>query len=176
MKTLNALMHLEILDKHIISVHYSPEVARFRKEIWRDKSMGWDIFRANKRSKSVEPDDDFHLPIESIERFAPKRFLGEREMCYYNYRQTPKYRKPLLSLLIQISEKTGIEENQELSVQTLFRKLKDFYDVNDKLSLKEAIKDYSLKIKLLQLHKIFYDGTTLSGTKVEDYLKKIGNN
>jgi hypothetical protein len=138
--------------------------------------MGWDIFRAKRRRRSVEPDDDFHPAIESIERFAPKRFLEEREMYYYNYRQIPKYRKPLLSLLVQISEKTGIDENEELSVQTLFRKLKDFYDVNDKLSLKEAINDYSLKIKLLHLHKIFYDDTTLTGTKVEDYLRKIGNN
>ena len=138
--------------------------------------MGWEIFNAKRRRKIVEPDDVFHLPIESIERFAPKRFLEEREMYYYNYGQIPKYRKPLLSLLIQLSEKTGIDENEELSVQTLFRKLKDFYDVNDKISLKEAIKDYSLKIKLLQLHKIFYDDTTLTGTKVEAYLKKIGDN
>ena len=97
-------------------------------------------------------------------------------MYYYNYSQIPKYRKPLLSLLIQLLEKTGLDENKELSVQTLFRKLKDFYDLNDKIPLKEAMKDYSLKIKLLQLHKIFYDDTTLTGTKVEDYLKKIGNN
>ncbi len=170
-------MHPEILDKRIISVHYSGQVGRLRKkQTWVDKSMGWDVFKAKRRRRSVEPDDDFHLPIESIERFAPKRFLEEREMCYYNYRQIPKYRKPLLSLLIQLSEKTGIDENEELSVQTLFRKLKDFYDVNDKISLKEAIKDYSLKIKLLQLHKIFYDDSTLTGTRVEDYLKKIGNN
>ena len=168
-------MHPEILDKRIISVHYSGQVGRLRKkQTWRDKRMGWGIFRAKRRS--VEPDDDFHPAIESIERFAPKRFLEEREMYYYNYGQIPKYRKPLLSLLIQISEKTGIDENEELSVQTLFRKLKDFYDVNDKISLKEAIKDYSLKIKLLQLHKIFYDDTTLTGTKVEDYLKKLPNN
>ena len=98
--------------------------------------MGWGIFRAERRS--VEPDDDFHPAIESIEKFAPKRFLEEREMYYYNYGQIPKYRKPLLSLLIQLSEKTGIDENEELSVQTLFRKLKDFYDINDKISLKEV--------------------------------------
>jgi len=170
-------MHPEILDKHMISVHYSGRVGTLRKkQTWRDKSMGWDIFKAKRRRRSVEPDNDFHLPIESIERFAPKRFLEEREMYYYNYRQIPKYRKPLLSLLIQLSEKTGIDENEELSVQTLFRKLKDFYDVNDKISPKKAIKDYSLKIKLLQLHKIFYDDTTLMGTKVEDYLTKLPNN
>lgn len=138
--------------------------------------MGWDVFKAKRRRRRVEPDDDFHLPIENIEKFAPKRFLEEREMYYYNYSQIPKYRKPLLSLLIQLSEKTGIDENKELSVQTLFQKLKDFYDVNDKISLKKAVEDYGLKIKLLQLHKIFYCDTTLTGTKVEDYLKKIGNN
>ncbi|MBW2340295.1 MAG: hypothetical protein JRF50_08110 [Deltaproteobacteria bacterium] len=170
-------MHPEILDKQIISVHYSGQVGRLRKkQAWGDKIMGWDISKAKRRRRSVEHDDDFHLPIESIERFAPKRFLEERKMYYYNYSQIPKYRKPLLSLLIQLSEKTGIDENEELSVQTLFRKLKDFYDVNDKISLKEAVKDYSLKIKLLQLHKIFYDDTILTGTKVEHYLTKLPNN
>jgi hypothetical protein len=138
--------------------------------------MAWDIFKAKGTRRRNEQGDDFYPVIENIEKFAPKRFLKEREMYYYNYRQIPKYRKPLLSLLFQISEKTRIDENEELSVQTLFRKLKEFYDVNDRLSLKEAIKDYSLKIKLLELHKIFYHNSTLTGTKVEDYLKKLGNN
>jgi hypothetical protein len=137
--------------------------------------MVWDTFKARRGRTGLQPDDDFYPAIENIEKFAPKRFLEEREMYYYNYRQIPKYRKPLLSLLFQISEETRIDENEELSVQTLFRKLKAFYDVNDKLSVKEAIKDYGLKIKLLELHKIFYDNATLTGTKVEGYLKKLGN-
>ena len=52
-------------------------------------------------------------------------------------------------------------------------KLKDFYDVNNKLSLKEAINDNNLIIKLLEIFKIFYDDTALTKAKVESYLKKL---
>jgi hypothetical protein len=137
--------------------------------------MVWDIFKPKRTRRRNEQGDDFYPLIENIEKFAPKRFLKEREMYYYNYRQIPKYRKPLLSLLLQISEKTRTDENEESSVQTFFRKLKDFYDINGRLSLKEAVKDYSLKIKLLELYKIFYHNSTLTGTKVEEYLKGLGN-
>lgn len=136
--------------------------------------MGWDIFRV--RKKRDEPDDDLQIVINSIEKFAPKRYLQEREMCYYHYRQIKKYLKPLLTLLIYISEAAGKREDQEIFVQGLFRKLKDFYDVNDKLSMKEAIQDYSLKVKLLKLLKVFYNDTTLTGAGLEDYLKKMEDN
>jgi hypothetical protein len=138
--------------------------------------MGWDIFKPRARGRTVDPDDEFYLSIRNIETFAPKQHLEEREMYYYNYRQVAKYRKPLLSLLEQISERAGRGENVEVSVQTLFRKLKDFYDVNDKLSINEAIADYSLKVKLLKLFKMFYDDTTLTGTEVENYLKRLPKN
>ncbi len=136
--------------------------------------MGWNIFRAKK--KRDEPDDDLQIVIKAIEKFAPKRHLQEREMCYYHYRQIRKYLKPLLPLLIYISERAEKKRNEEVFVQGLFIKLKDFYDVNDKLSIKEAIQDYNLKIKLLKLLKIFYDDTALTGAKIEGYLKKIPDN
>ena len=44
--------------------------------------MGWDVFKAKRRRRSVEPADDFQPAIESIEKFAPKRFLEERESDY----------------------------------------------------------------------------------------------
>jgi hypothetical protein len=97
-------------------------------------------------------------------------------MCYYHYRQIRKYLKLLLPLLIYISERAEKKRNEEIFVQGLFIKLKDFYDVNDKLSIKEAIQDYSLKIKLLKLLKIFYDDNTLTRAKIEDYLKNIEEN
>jgi len=59
------------------------------------------------------------------------------------------------------------------SCKILFINLKDFYDVNDQLSVKEAIQDYSLKIKLRKLLKIFYDDTSLTGKDIEGYLAKI---
>ena len=116
--------------------------------------MGWDIFRVKK--KRDEPDDDIQIAIRAIEKFAPKKYLQEREMYYYHYRQMSKYLKPLLSLLIYISDRAEKKRNEEVFVQGLFIKLKDFYDVNDQLSMKGATQDYSLKIKLLKLLKIFY--------------------
>jgi len=138
--------------------------------------MGWDIFKVKKRKKRDEPDDDIQIAIKAIEKFAPKRHLQEREMCYYHYRQIRKYLKPLLPLLIYISERVGKKENEEVFIQGLFIKLKDFYDVNDKLSMKEATQDHSLKIKLLEIYKIFYNDNTLTRAKIEDYLKNIEEN
>jgi hypothetical protein len=136
--------------------------------------MGWDIFRVKK--KRYEPDDDTQIAIKAIEKFAPKKYLQEREMYYYHYRQTSKYLKPLLALLIYVSHTGKKRENEEVFVQGLFIKLKDFYDVNDQLSIKEAIRDYSLKIKLRKLLKIFYDDTSLTGADIEGYLTKIPDN
>ena len=138
--------------------------------------MGWDIFGARGKRKTKESPDDFHPVIERIEKLAPKGFHDERLMYYYNYRQMPLYRKPLLSLLTHISGRTWKEEDEELFFQELFRKLKDFYDVRDKLSVQEAVKDYSTKMKLLQIYKIFYDDTSLAGPKINEYLEKIGKN
>jgi hypothetical protein len=135
--------------------------------------MGWNIFRVKK--KRDEPDDDLQIVIKAIEKFASKKHLREREMYYYHYRQNRKYLKSLFPLLIYISERAEKKENEEIFVQCLFKKLKDFYDINDKLSIKEAIEDYSLKTKLLKLFKIFYDDNTLTRTKIEGYLKKIGD-
>lgn len=136
--------------------------------------MGWDIFRVKKRRD--EPDDDIQIAIKAIEKFAPKKYLQEREMYYYHYRQMSKYLKPLLSLLIYISDRAEKKRNEEVFVQGLFIKLKDFYDANDQLSMKEATQDYSLKIKLLKLLKIFYDDTAVNRADIEGYLRKIPDN
>jgi hypothetical protein len=136
--------------------------------------MGWDIFGPKRRTK--EPPDDFHPVTQRIEKLAPKGFRDERLMYYYNYRQMPTYRKPLLSLLTHISRRTWKEEDEELFLQELFGKLKDFYDVKDKLPVHEAVKDYSIKMKLLQIYKIFYDDTSITGPKINECLEKIGKN
>jgi hypothetical protein len=138
--------------------------------------MGWNIFRVKKRDEIYEADDDIQITIRAIEKFAPKKYLEEREMYYYHYRQITKYFKPLLSLLIYVSDKAKKKENEEIFIQGLFMKLKDFYDVNDQLSIKGAIQDHNLKIKLHELLKIFYDDTSISGTDIEFYLTKLPDN
>ena len=136
--------------------------------------MVWDIFRVKRRKKRDGPEDDLQMAINSIERFAPKRYVQEREIYYYNYGQIGRYLKPLLPLLIYISEKAGKEENEEIFVQDLFRKLKSFYDINDRLSIKEALQDNGLKIKLFEIFKIFYNDNTPTRARIEDYLKAMG--
>jgi len=133
--------------------------------------MGWNIFKVKK--KQYGPDDDIQIAVKAIEKFAPKKYLQEREMYYYHYRQVRRYIKPLLSLLMYITDTTKKMENEVAFIQDLFIKLKDFYDVNDQLSIKEAIQDSSLKIKLLKLLKIFYDDMSLTGKDLECYLTKI---
>ena len=133
--------------------------------------MGWNLFKVKK--KQYGPDDDIQITIKAIEKFAPKKYLQEREMYYYHYRQVRKYIKPLLALLMYITDTAKEMEDEEVFVQNLFVKLKNFYDINDQLSIKEAIQDYSLKIKLRKLLKIFYDDTSLTGTDIEGYLSKI---
>ena len=136
--------------------------------------MGWNIFKVKK--KQYGPDDDIQIAVKAIEKFAPKKYLQEREMYYYHYKQVGKYIKPLLALLIHVSERAKKMENEEVFVQDLFVKLKNFYDINDQLSIKEAIQDYSLKIKLRKLLKIFYDDTSSTGADIEGHLTKLSDN
>jgi len=75
--------------------------------------MGWDIFRVKK--KRDEPDDDIQIAIKAIEKFAPKKYLQEREMYYYHYRQMSKYLKPLLALLIYVPERAEKKEMKRYS-------------------------------------------------------------
>jgi hypothetical protein len=138
--------------------------------------MGWNILRLRARREGREPDDDIQVVINCIEKFAPRRYLEEREMCYYHYRQINKYLKPLRALLVYIADQTTRGKDKEEFVQGLFVKLKDFYDVNDTLSIKQAVRDYSFKIKLLKLLKIFYNDTTLAGEELDGYLEKIDDN
>ena len=97
-------------------------------------------------------------------------------MYYYHYRQINRYFKPLLALLVHISEVSEKGQEEDVFIQGLLGRLKDFYDVNDTLTMKEAVQDYSLKVKLLKLLKIFYNNTTLTGAELEGYLEKIEDN
>jgi len=138
--------------------------------------MSWNILKLRNQRKAYEPDDDLQMVINRIEKSAPQQHLNEREMYYYHYRQINKYLKPLSALLLYISEQTGQRKDQEAFVQGLFRKFKDFYDINDTLSMKQAAGDYSLKVKLLTLLKIFYNDTTLAGGEFDNYLEGIADN
>jgi hypothetical protein len=116
--------------------------------------MKWAIFRATKKTT---PKDGIGIIIDKIEKFAPKMYLPEREMYYYHYRQLRQYVKPLVSLLTYISEGKIKNEDYDEFEENLFLKLKNFYDVNDKVSIEEALNDNSLSRKYIELFKIFYN-------------------
>jgi hypothetical protein len=116
--------------------------------------MKWAIFRA---AKKTTPKDGIDIIIDEIEKFAPKMYLLEREMYYYHYRQLRPYVKPLVSLLTYISEGKIKNEDYDEFEENLFLKLKNFYDVNDKLSIEEALNDNGLTRKYMELFKIFYN-------------------
>jgi hypothetical protein len=116
--------------------------------------MKWTIFRATKKTT---PKDGIDIIIDEIEKFAPKMYLPEREMYYYHYRQLRQYVKPLVSLLTDISEGKIKNEDYDEFEENLFLKLKNFYDINDKLSIEEALNDNSLTRKYMELFKIFYN-------------------
>jgi hypothetical protein len=138
--------------------------------------MGWNIYRVRNQKKVQKPDDAFQVVINRIEKFAPRQYLQEREMYYYHYRQINRYFTPLLALLGHISEVSEKGQEEGAFIQGLFGRLKDFYDVNDVLTMKEAVQDYNLKVKLLTLLKIFFNHTTLTGAELEGYLEEIEDN
>ncbi|MBN1225382.1 MAG: hypothetical protein JXA79_00190 [Deltaproteobacteria bacterium] len=131
--------------------------------------MKWTIFRATKKTV---PKEGIDIIIDKIERFAPKMYLPEREMYYYHYRQLRQYVKPLVSLLTYISEGTIKNENYDEFEKNLFLKLKNFYDVNGRLSIKESLNDTSLTRKYIELFKIFYNDGNKTVSNILECFKK----
>lgn len=119
--------------------------------------MAFDIFSTLIRPRKKEkPGDHFELLVHNIEEFAPKEHQGERESHYYNYRMIGHYKKPLEGLLNTIYQckQSHVEPAHAAEI---FLKLKAFYDMNDHLTMDEAMGDRSLAIKYLRLLLLFYN-------------------
>ena len=132
-----------------------------------------DIFLNRKRKRRGLPKDEFDLLIDDIEKFAPDKYQSEREIHYYNYKMIPQYVRPLKSLLSHISKRMTVEINRKALIVEMFLKLKDFYDARQTLTLKEAYMDLSLKIKLIDLLKYFFDLKDISLTDLEEWLSEF---
>ena len=134
--------------------------------------MKWDRFTSRKRGRANKDKDDFDRAIEVIEKFAPKKYLSKREAFFYNYRSMGSYKKSLLLLLKTIAKNDRFEADQVSLAGDLFKQLKDFYDLKDRLSPEEAIKDLGLIRKYRELFLFFYDKKDLSKEAVLAWIGK----
>ncbi len=133
--------------------------------------MRWDIFSGRKTEQKRSIRDEINDQVKCIERFAPRKYKSERAVHYYNYHLMDAYLNPLSSLLNLISQEKRIQEDEEAFVSELFMKLKDFYDVKQRLSLPEAIQDRNLQRRFVQLFLIFYG--TKDTTKLKACLERL---
>jgi hypothetical protein len=135
--------------------------------------MGWNIF-SNKRAGRIDKlQEDVDRLITQIERFAPKRFKGEREAFFYNYRITAAYLMPLIDLLRVIAMRKDATASDAGFTRELFLKLKDFYDVRRRLSIKEAMENRGLKIKLEQVFALFYNRERIAAGDIKQSLEGL---
>ncbi|MBL7101431.1 MAG: hypothetical protein ABIE47_10465 [Pseudomonadota bacterium] len=133
-----------------------------------------DIFSPLKRVKRRgKAKDDFDKPIDVIENFAPKEHQSDREVYYYNYRMMARYKRPLLELLETASQISRFRSDQDAHARQLFLNLKAFYDVNDKLSVKQAAEDASLIRRFRDFFMLFYDRKDFSGDDIRKWLRNM---
>jgi hypothetical protein len=131
----------------------------------------WDIFSPSKRERKSVELDQMNEQIKRIEKFAPRKYKPERASFYYNYQIMDAYFKPLSELLDVISQKKRLQNEEEEFISELFQRLKDFYDVKQRLSVTEAIQDKNLEKRFIQLFLIFYDHKDV--LKLKSHLQKM---
>jgi hypothetical protein len=131
----------------------------------------WDIFSGRRGEKKSAELDQMSEQIKRIEKFAPRKYKSERASFYYNYQLMDAYFRPLSALLAVLSQKQRLHSDEEGMVSDLFLKLKEFYDVGQRLSVAEAIQDKNLQRRFIQLFLIFYDQKDVA--KLKTYLEKL---
>jgi hypothetical protein len=124
---------------------------------WGVCLVKWDIFSPRKRERKSVELDQMNEQIKRIEKFAPRKYKSERASFYYNYQLMDAYFKPLSELLGVISQKKRLNIDEEEFISELFLRLKNFYDVKQRLSVAEAIQDKNFERRFIQLFLIFYD-------------------
>ncbi len=134
--------------------------------------MAFDLLSTLMRPrKKTKPEDRFEWLVHTIEQSAPKEHARERETHYYNYRMVARYRKPLEGLLEAISGCSQSHSNPDRTAE-LFFKLKAFYDINDRLNMKEAMNDRNLVKKFSQLFLLFYNVREKSAESIRSRMIK----
>lgn len=132
-----------------------------------------DIFSRRTKHKRGDKKDATYAVIQTIERFAPKQYLSERESLYYNYKMLSPYLKPLLALLDVLSRRERLQGDRAVFARELFLRLKDFYDPMDRLTLAEALIDGGLQNRFRELFLFFYNIKDLPVQDIKEWLKDI---
>ncbi len=128
------------------------------------------IKRVKKRGKAR---DEFDKIIDIIEKFAPKEHLSERESFYYNYRMMEQYKRPLLGLLEIASQISLLKSDQGEHARKIFSRLKAFYDINEKLTMAQALEDVSLVRRFRNFFTLFYGRKDISGDDIREWLSSF---
>jgi len=133
--------------------------------------VNFDIFspvkKVRRRGKTKARFDQL---IDVIEGFAPREHQSEREVYYYNYRIMDPYKPSLLALLEMASQISRFRTDPDGHGRQLFLRLKAFYDIRDRLSMEEAIRDRSLIRRFRDLLIYFYGRKDLSGDDIKKWL------
>jgi len=114
-----------------------------------------DTFFRRRPVRFRNPKDDFERAIDEIEKFAPREYSKQREMCYYNYRMMGLYAKPLLALLRLLAQRERLAGDDPELGRQLYLGLKSFYDPKGRLSDEEAWRDPELGRRFRELYVYF---------------------
>lgn len=136
--------------------------------------MKWDIFSSKKQSQKRTTEEEIDGLIKIIEKFAPRKYRKERDLFYYNYRILERYIGPLRELLKTIAQKDRLKKDCHLFARDLFLRLKDFYDLSDRLLVNEALEDRNLLRKFQDLFVFFYEKRGYSFGDLKKVLNKTG--
>jgi hypothetical protein len=126
------------------------------------------MFSRRKPVRFRKPKDDFERAIDDIEKFAPREYSKQREMCYYNYRMVGLYANPLLALLRLLTQRDRPAGDDPQFDRELFLCLKSFYDPKGRLSDEEAWRDPELGRKFRELCLLFRGRKNVSVPAAED--------
>jgi hypothetical protein len=133
----------------------------------------WDVFFGRKKEARDRERDEIRGLVQQIERTAPRFYSKDRAARYYHYEQVRAYVRPLRLLLEAVADRKALREDEGEAVRTLFLRLRAFYDVRDRLSLEEAVRDVRLRRKLVHLLLIFYGRKDVDTERLSGMLEPL---
>ncbi len=132
----------------------------------------WNPFGRRNGPKETQYPEEVALLVERIEKFAPPQYREQRNVYYYNYSILGQYMKPLLALLEVVSRVDRLRQRRLDTAREIFLRLKDFYDLKDRLTLEEAFEERNLMERYSQLFLFFYGTKRVPDLEKEAWLEE----